>query len=139
MQDFLVNKIQRINPKTGKIDEFDIPYTAPLLPVKAPGRTGLTACAIQPGEDGNIYAATGVRNQFVKVDLATKNPKISVFDTGSPQNPLGNLQPFNDLWRGKDGVSGSRSRCSPSAIASIFIQDLRLTTSSDVFHASHRQ
>lgn len=109
VQDFLVNKIARINVETNKITEFDIPYTKlPLnipLPGQAPGRSGLTACAIQPGKDGNLYAATGVRNQFLKIDLSKATPKIKVFDTGDPTtNPTGNLQPFNDLWRGDEGV-----------------------------------
>lgn len=103
-----MNKLQRINPTTGHIDEFTIPYTTLPLNISlpggtAPGRTGLTACAIQPGNDGNLYAASGVRNQFIKITLSSGQPKIKVFNTPK-QGPLGNLQPFNDLWRGTDGM-----------------------------------
>ncbi|WPG97563.1 Hypothetical protein R9X50_00034000 [Acrodontium crateriforme] len=100
---FLSSKIGRIDPITGKVDEFDIPYTLPplptsVLPSQLQGRASL-ACAIQPGKDGNIYAASGVRNEFVRVNVKTK--KVDVFPTG---NVLGNLQPFNDITAADDGM-----------------------------------
>jgi len=104
-EDILVNKIQRIDPSTGVVEEYEIPYTTPALDFSVlptlEGRTAF-ACAIRPGADGNIYAATGIRNEFVRVNVTTK--KIDVF-TPPPPNPLGNLQPFNDLWTGPEGVS----------------------------------
>lgn len=92
IQDLLVNKIARLDPDTGHIDEYDIPYTYPLnLTQQLPAHSAL-ACAIQPGNDGNIYAASGLRNQFVQVKLPVKDPKtdIRVF-TPPNYNPLGDL------------------------------------------------
>lgn len=107
VQDFLVNKLARIDPNTGAIKEYTIPYKNKILnitlPGQAPGRTGLTACVVQPGEDGYLYAASGVRNEFLKVN--TKTGQIKIFDTG---NLLGNLQPLNDVYRGPTGVCTSR-------------------------------
>lgn len=51
-----------------------------------------------------IYAAAGVRNEFVIFDPATN--KIKVLPTG---NPLGNLQPFNDAWPGETGMFFSQT------------------------------
>jgi len=103
VQDILVDKIARVDPETGAVEEYDIPYNSPLLlnVSKITGRLAF-ACAIQPGEDGNLYAASGVRNQFLRINPTTKN--ITVF-TPTPLNPLGDLQPFNDLYRGPTGVS----------------------------------
>lgn len=85
------------------LEEFDIPYTLGPLPVDTVpssllGKISLS-CVVQPGKDGKIYAAAGIRNEFVVLDPATKN--ITVYPTG---NPLGNLQPFNDAWPGETGV-----------------------------------
>ena len=71
-----------------------------ILPSALQGRAAL-ACVIRLGRDGKLYAATGIRNQFLKIDPTTKN--ITVFNT-NPYNPLGNLQPFNDAWEGPTGV-----------------------------------
>ncbi|KAK3060181.1 hypothetical protein LTS18_009135, partial [Coniosporium uncinatum] len=109
VEDILVNKIQRIDPSTGHVDEYDIPYTTQALDYSVvPSLENRTAfaCAIRPGTDGNIYAATGIRNQFVRVNVTTK--KIDVF-TPTPPNPLGNLQPFNDLWTGPEGMYFSQT------------------------------
>lgn len=51
-----------------------------------------------------IYAAAGVRNEFVRFDPNTN--EIKVFPTG---NPLGNLQPFNDAWPGQTGMFFSQT------------------------------
>ena len=103
VEDILVDKIARVDPDTGEVEEFDIPYTTgPLLGLGDIAGRGALACAIQPGDDGNLYAASGIRNQFVKIEPTTKN--ITVF-TPPPGNPLGNLQPFNDLYAGPTGVS----------------------------------
>ena len=102
-EDILVDKIARVDPNTGTVEEFDIPYnTGPLLGLGDIAGRGAFACAIQPGEDGMLYAASGIRNQFVRINHNTKN--ITVF-TPPPPNPLGNLEPFNDLWRGPKGAS----------------------------------
>lgn len=63
-------------------------------------RTALS-CAIRTGADGNLYAANGVRNQLVRINPSTK--KIDLFQM-TPPNPLGNLQPFNDLYTAKEGI-----------------------------------
>jgi streptogramin lyase len=109
LQGITNNIIFRIDPHTGKIDEYPIPFTTPLSPqtIELPGvakaitdRTALS-CAIRKGADGNLYAANGVRNQLVRINPTTK--KIDLF-----QNPdgniAGNLQPFNDLYSSKDGM-----------------------------------
>ena len=95
----------RLDQSTGQLDEYDIPYTLGPLPSSAlpsdlQGRVAL-ACAIQPGNDEKLYAASGVRNQIVRIDPTTKT--IDVF-TPTPLDPLGNLEPFNDMWRGNEGV-----------------------------------
>lgn len=59
VQDILVDKIARIDPDTGDVEEFDIPYDGPGLqggallgiPDALLSRTAL-ACALQPGHDG---------------------------------------------------------------------------------------
>lgn len=52
-----------------------------------------------------IYAAAGIRNQFVVFDPITKD--MTILETG---NPLGNLEPFNDAWPGETGVGPSAGR-----------------------------
>jgi len=112
-QDILVDKIARIDPHTGEVEEFEIPYDGPGLqggallgvPDAFLNRTAL-ACAIQPGHDGNIYAASGLRNQFIRINPTTK--KIDVF-TPNPPNPLGNLLFLNDLYAHPEGVSDNLS------------------------------
>lgn len=109
VQDILVNKIARIDPKTGKVDEYDIPYTTPAANLNVlPGGGGRTAlaCAIRPGRDGYIYAASGIRNQLVQINPTTR--KIRVF-TPQPYNPAGDLQPFNDLYAGPTGMFFSQT------------------------------
>lgn len=113
---FLSNKIVRIDPRSGELDEYDIPYTIPLLPVSsipafAQAQGAVGACVVRTGYDGKVYVATGVRNQLARIDPATK--VVEVFNTGDPQDPTGNLQPFNDAWPGEYGVSnvpGIRAR-----------------------------
>lgn len=109
LQGILKNIIFRIDPDTGRIDEYPIPFTTPLSPqtIKLPGlakaitdRTALS-CAIRKGADGNLYAANGVRNQLVRINPTTK--KIDLFQKPDG-NIAGNLQPFNDLYTSKDGM-----------------------------------
>lgn len=99
----LDNKLARIDPDTGHIEEFEIPWTLPALNITLPNILGRTvlACVVQPGADGHLYAANGVRNQLVRMNVTTKH--IDVI-TPPNFNPLGNLQPFNDLYTGPDGM-----------------------------------
>lgn len=53
-----------------------------------------------------MYAASGIRNQLVKINPRTK--QINVL-TPTPYNPLGNLEPFNDLWTTEDGMLFSQT------------------------------
>ncbi|CZT24392.1 uncharacterized protein RCC_10117 [Ramularia collo-cygni] len=108
-QSMLKNIIFRIDPTTGHIDEYPIPFTTPLSPtiIPLPGilkditdRTVLS-CAIRHGADGNLYAANGLRNQLVRINPTTK--KMDIFQDPNA-NLLGNLQPFNDLYSAKDGM-----------------------------------
>lgn len=90
---------------------------------------GIGACVVQPGADGNVYLATvsfdpwlekilsfqsffdsddscihlgqGVRNELAQYN--PRNGKFQFFtNTGGT---AGNLQPFNDAWPAKTGVS----------------------------------
>jgi len=108
-QGILDNIIFRIDPVTGRIDEYPIPFTTPLNnnTIQLPGvlksvtdRTALS-CAIRTGADGNLYAGNGIRNQLVRINPTTK--KIDVFEP-NPPNPAGDLLNFNDLYSAKDGI-----------------------------------
>ena len=110
VQNILKDTIARIDPSTGEVEEYPIPYTTPAPTSIIPGldtvfpglgnRTAL-ACAIRSGSDGNIYAASGLRNQLVKI--VPKTRKITVLGP-NPPDILGNLLNFNDLWTGPEGV-----------------------------------
>ncbi|KAF2165243.1 hypothetical protein M409DRAFT_24625 [Zasmidium cellare ATCC 36951] len=103
----LVNKIFRVDPQSGEVDEYPIPFTTPLSNQTIPGlnnplvqdRTALS-CAIRTGADGNLYAANGLRNQLLRINPRTKNIQV----LQPPPNPLGNLFNFNDLYTAKDGI-----------------------------------
>ncbi|EME38854.1 hypothetical protein DOTSEDRAFT_180786 [Dothistroma septosporum NZE10] len=108
-QGILKDVIFRIDPSTGKVHEYTIPFTTPLnaTPVAIPGvlesvadRTAFS-CAIRKGADGNLYAGNGLRNQLVRINPTTK--KIDLFEP-TPVNPAGNLFPFNDLYTAKNGI-----------------------------------
>lgn len=79
------------------------------LPQPISNVAGHTAfsCAIRPGRDGNIYAAFGTRNQLVRINPITKH--IDVFTPNNLLQPLGDLQPFNDLYSAKDGIYFSQT------------------------------
>lgn len=68
-EDQLEAIIFRIDPKTGKVQEFPIPWTLPASNVSLPGESvagrAALSCAIRPGADGNIYASTGMRSSQV--------------------------------------------------------------------------
>lgn len=107
-QGILDNVFFRIDPHTGHIDQYPIPFTTPLnaTPIPLPGilksitdRTALS-CAIRNGADGNLYAGNGLRNQLIRLNPTTK--KVDLFE--APTGALGNLQPFNDLYTSKDGI-----------------------------------
>lgn len=108
-QGILKNIFFRVDPASGHVDEYPIPFTTPLdpHPIPLPGvaksvtdRTALS-CAIRKGADGNLYAGNGVRNQLVRINPTTK--KIDIFEP-TPLNPAGNLFNFNDLYTAKDGI-----------------------------------
>lgn len=109
-QNFLDNTVSKIVISTGEITNYPVPYSPDQLynaSLPLSGRVAF-ACAIQPGSDGNLYAATGVRSQFLKINPS--NGDIKVFTPPAPNVPfLGNIQPFNDLWDGGDGVSISET------------------------------
>ena len=101
----LVNHIFRVDPSSGEVLEFPIPFTSAatgqvigLSPIQ--DRAALS-CAIRQGADGFLYASNGLRNQLVKINPSTYD--IQVF-TPEPYNPLGDLQPFNDLYTAADGI-----------------------------------
>ncbi|KAL9060469.1 MAG: hypothetical protein Q9162_000642 [Coniocarpon cinnabarinum] len=101
----LVNHIFRIDTATGAVEEYPIPFTNPVTGANTSldifnDRTE-SSCAIRQGADGNLYASNGLRNQLVKISPTTKD--ITVL-TPPPYNPLGDLQPFNDLYTAKDGI-----------------------------------
>ncbi|KAL1604245.1 hypothetical protein SLS59_004039 [Nothophoma quercina] len=105
-QNFLDNTVSKIEIGSGQITNYKAPYSPDqLYPNQSLPLTGRVAfaCAIQPGSDGNLYAATGVRSQFLKINPS--NGDIKVFTPPPPNVPfLGNIQPFNDLWDGGDGM-----------------------------------
>lgn len=102
---FLSNKLVYIDRTSSNptLKEITIPYTRNQLPesVLPANLQGAGSCVVQPGADGNVYLATGIRNQ-----LAQYNPRNGQFkfftNTGGT---TGNLQPFNDAWPAKTGVS----------------------------------
>ena len=103
----LDNIIFRIDPSTGAIEEYPIPFTTPVSNQTIPGvpnivaERGAFSCAIRSGADGNLYAANGLRNQLIRINPTTR--KIQLF-TPPGLGLLGNLQPFNDLYTSHDGM-----------------------------------
>ncbi|KAF8861168.1 hypothetical protein BDZ45DRAFT_647723 [Acephala macrosclerotiorum] len=115
VSNILANTIARIDPNTDNMVRVPIPYTLPALSFDVlPGlkeTNGLTAlaCAIRPGDDGMLYAGSGVRNQFVRINPSTR--KTDVFTPKSFNTP-GDLQPFNDLTAGPMGMFFSQTTAS---------------------------
>ncbi|KAB8556624.1 hypothetical protein FH972_025660 [Carpinus fangiana] len=110
IEEIIANKLARIDPDTGEVIEFDIPWTTPLLNSTIPGTPKVKvalSCALISGYDGNLYASNGLRNQLVKMDLATK--QVSVFTPSGLLQPLGNLQPLNDVTAAPDGIYFTQS------------------------------
>ena len=103
LQEQLVNKLARIDPTTGAVTEYEIPWTLPELNVTIPNVAGraVLACAVRAGADGHLYASNGLRNQLVKVDVYSKQIEVL---TPPPLDPAGDLQPFNDMYTGPDGM-----------------------------------
>jgi streptogramin lyase len=106
-EDILVNKIFRVDPTTSSVQEFAIPFTSGPSNITIPGisqivqdRTALS-CAIRNGEDGNLYASNGLRNQLVRINPFTK--AITVINP-TPPDPAGNLFPFNDITPAPGGL-----------------------------------
>ncbi|KAI5368376.1 putative WD40/YVTN repeat-like-containing domain superfamily [Septoria linicola] len=103
----LDNIIFRIDPHTGVVEEYPIPFTTPASNQTIPGvprviaERGVFSCAIRRGADGNLYAANGLRNQLVRINPTTR--EIEVFQPPGT-GVAGNLQPFNDLYTSDDGM-----------------------------------
>lgn len=101
---FLANKLVEVDITSANptLTEITIPYTLPQLPDSAlPARLqGAGSCVVQPGADGNVYLATGVRNQLAQYNPQTK--KFKFFENSG--GTAGNLQPFNDAWPTETGV-----------------------------------
>lgn len=60
----------------GHITEYEIPFTGAKgsnfsLPIGTGGKA-LLACVIRKGDNVNLYAAHGLRNQLVKLEMKTK-------------------------------------------------------------------
>jgi streptogramin lyase len=108
VQDQLVNKLARIDVTTGLVTEYEIPFTLPGSGITLPnvGGRAVLACAVQPGADGHLYASNGIRNQLVQVNTTTGHVKVL---TPQPYDPLGNGQPFNDLYTSPDGMFFTQS------------------------------
>lgn len=64
-----VNNLVRLDPVTGEVEEFPIPFSLGLGNATIPGLNGAAggliqdrlalSCAIRPGADGKIYATNG--------------------------------------------------------------------------------
>ena len=101
---FLADKLVKITRTSAnpQLTEITIPYTraASLLSILPSRLQGAGSCVIQPGYDGNVYIATGIRNQIAQYN--PRNGNFKFFDAAG--GILGNLQPFNDGWPSKQGV-----------------------------------
>ncbi|KAF2162426.1 hypothetical protein M409DRAFT_69051 [Zasmidium cellare ATCC 36951] len=107
-EDILVNRIGRLDPRTGVVTDYPIPFSTPISnvtlgPIPGPAQQILDrtafSCAIRPGADGYLYATNGVRNQLVQINETTKEIKLF-----GPVDPTGNLFPFNDLYTADNGL-----------------------------------
>ncbi|PIB00445.1 hypothetical protein CB0940_01292 [Cercospora beticola] len=106
----LINQIMRLDPETGEVEEFPIPFSPGIGNITIPGLNGAfggliqdrlaLSCAIRPGADGKIYNTNGARNQLVQFDPATREFKLFQ----APVSPLGNLFPFNDIFTDDGGM-----------------------------------
>jgi streptogramin lyase len=88
-------KIARIDPVTGNIIEYPIPWS----PRSSLGPFTPIPCAMTTASDGNVYFTNGVNNQIGKLDPQTA--QVTLFDA---PNPSGNLNPLNDLTPGHDNA-----------------------------------
>lgn len=104
-QDFVAATMGYINYKTSEIKEFPIPYSEE-SPAAFPhdGNTTGLQCVVRTGKDGMVYGGSGIRNQVVQVNPFSDPVKLQIF-TPAKQDPVGNLQPFNDAWAANQGVS----------------------------------
>jgi hypothetical protein len=101
---FTANKLVYIDRTSSNpiLTAITIPCTRSQLPTSVlPSRLqGAGACVVQPGADGNVYLATGIRNQLAQYN--PRNGKFKFFsNTGGS---AGNLQPFNDAWPASTGL-----------------------------------
>jgi hypothetical protein len=103
-QNILDNTISKIEIESGRITNYKYPDGLYLNQSSLVTERIAFSCAIRPGSDGNLYAATGLTSQFLKINPS--NGDIKLFTPPLPNVPfLGNLQPFNDLYDGGSGVS----------------------------------
>ncbi|KAK0099458.1 hypothetical protein ONS95_004669 [Cadophora gregata] len=103
---FITNTIGRVDPTTGAVTEYKVPSVnvTNLRLGDLAGRAGFS-CVIQPGSDGFLYAASGIRNELIKINPTTKDIKVfTPPSTGELPSVVGNLEPFNDMWRGPKGM-----------------------------------
>ena len=112
VQELLANKIVRYNQHTGELTEYDIPFTVPqlanlTLPLPGNAKAAFLTCAIRNGFDGKMYFSNGNRNQLVQHDTTTGTTKV--FTPPGPLQPLGNLEPLNDVTTAPDGVYFSQT------------------------------
>lgn len=79
---FLAGKLIKIDITSSnpQLIEINIPYTnSPLATSVLPSAlNGAGSCVVQPGYDGNVYLATGVRNQIAQYN--PRNGKFKFFD-----------------------------------------------------------
>lgn len=107
VQNLFVNKLTRYNQHNGKLTEYDIPFTVPgfpatTLPLPGKAKLELFSCALRNGFDGYLYASNGAHNQLVQHNVTSGRTKV--FTPPGLAQPLGNLQPLNDLTTAPDGV-----------------------------------
>ncbi|KAH6712640.1 hypothetical protein BKA61DRAFT_577710 [Leptodontidium sp. MPI-SDFR-AT-0119] len=91
---FITNTIGRVDPITGDISEYQVPSVnlTKLRLGDILGKVGLS-CVIQPGSDG-----------FLSTRRQKRSKSLQPPSTGEFPSELGNLEPFNDMWRGPKGI-----------------------------------
>jgi virginiamycin B lyase len=100
------NQIARIDPITGDVREYPIPWgptcprphTSPGPGILPAGFTSLS-CTIKPGADGNIYFTNGIRNQIGQL-----NPSTGAVQLFTPRGRFGGLFPLTDLSSSADAI-----------------------------------
>ncbi|CAH0387009.1 unnamed protein product [Bemisia tabaci] len=81
----------RLDPVTGKVDYYVIPFTTPSSNFSLPPEVGKLVgrlefgCGIRPGYNGYVYFVTGFRGQLGEINVWNRTVKIV-----TPFNLLGN-------------------------------------------------